>query len=129
MAFSHRMVTLAAVVAIPLGIAATSYTLTDTPEAPRVPPEVELGTTAPRPAGSAAPSRTPGPSRTPDAVKTPTPTGSPTAVPVPGATRTGTPGGTPPTRSTPTDTVVPGPPATVGDDDDDYLGDDLGDDS
>ncbi|RII18235.1 hypothetical protein DSC45_09990 [Streptomyces sp. YIM 130001] len=42
MAFSHRIAALAAVVAIPLGIAATSYALTDSPETPKVPPKVEL---------------------------------------------------------------------------------------
>ncbi|UYQ61676.1 small hydrophilic protein [Streptomyces peucetius] len=53
MAFTHRMVTLAAVVAIPLGIAATSYALTDAPETPQVPPAVELDAT-PRPASPPA---------------------------------------------------------------------------
>lgn len=52
MAFTHRMVTLAAVVAIPLGIAATSYALTDSPEPPKAPPKVELE--------SRSPSATPG---------------------------------------------------------------------
>ncbi|MEV3990787.1 small hydrophilic protein [Streptomyces sp. NPDC049837] len=121
MAFTHRMVTLAAVVAIPLGIAATSYTLTDTPEAPKVPPEVELGT-SPRPSGSPEPSRTtPGPGRTASA--------TPTGVPVPSTTRPPAPKDTPPARTLPTDTVVPGPPATAGDDDDDDLGDDIGDEN
>ncbi|ORT60276.1 hypothetical protein [Streptomyces sp. CB03238] len=132
MAFSQRMVTLAAVVAIPLGIAATSYTLTDTPEAPMVPPEVELGTTTPRPAGStgssAEPSRTPGPST--GAGTSAGPGRTPTGVPVPSATQQRAPSGTPPApRTMPTDTVVPGPPATAGDDDDDDLGDDAGDEN
>ncbi|MEV0227008.1 small secreted hydrophilic protein [Streptomyces sp. NPDC050704] len=61
MVFSHRMAALAAVVAIPLGIAATSYALTDSPESPKVPPKVELDS------GS--------PSATPPTVK-PTPTPS-----------------------------------------------------
>lgn len=39
MAFSPRLAALAAVVAVPLGIAATSYAMTDSPEAPKVPPE------------------------------------------------------------------------------------------
>lgn len=42
MAFSHRLAALAAVVAIPLGIAATSYALTDRPEPAKSPPKVEL---------------------------------------------------------------------------------------
>ncbi|QIP86890.1 small hydrophilic protein [Streptomyces sp. Tu 2975] len=92
MAFTHRMATLAAVVAIPLGIAATSYALTDAPETPRVPPAVELDAT-PRPA-SPAPSATPGG----------TPSGSPSATPaIPRPTG---------------DAVVPGPAATDDDDDD-----------
>ncbi|WPO74291.1 small secreted hydrophilic protein [Streptomyces sp. KN37] len=52
MVFSHRMAALAAVVAIPLGIAATSYALTDSPEPPKAPPKVELE--------SRSPSTTPG---------------------------------------------------------------------
>lgn len=47
MVFSHRMAALAAVVAIPLGIAATSYALTDSPEPPKVPPKVELDSGSP----------------------------------------------------------------------------------
>ncbi|MEU0372133.1 small hydrophilic protein [Streptomyces sp. NPDC006283] len=92
MTFTHRMATLAAVVAIPLGIAATSYALTDAPETPRVPPAVELDAT-PRPA--------------------PPPTGSPAGTP------SGTPAGTPPSTAPTSDAVVPGPPATDDDDDDD----------
>ncbi|MEU9900923.1 small secreted hydrophilic protein [Streptomyces phaeochromogenes] len=56
MVFSHRMAALAAVVVIPLGIAATSYALTDSPEAPKVPPKVELE--------SGSPSATPTPTGT-----------------------------------------------------------------
>ncbi|MEV0603767.1 small secreted hydrophilic protein [Streptomyces sp. NPDC050315] len=56
MAFSQRMAVLAAVVAIPLGIAATSYVLTDSPETPKAPPKVELDSGSP----SAGPTR-PGP--------------------------------------------------------------------
>ncbi|MFJ5259217.1 small secreted hydrophilic protein [Streptomyces sp. NPDC088387] len=50
MVFSHRMAALAAVVVIPLGIAATSYALTDHQESPKVPAKVELdsGTPSPR---------------------------------------------------------------------------------
>ncbi|NGO13285.1 small secreted hydrophilic protein [Streptomyces sp. HC44] len=58
MVFSHRMAALAAVVAIPLGIAATSYALTDSPESPKVPPKVELDSGSP----SVTPSKKPTPS-------------------------------------------------------------------
>ncbi|MFJ2770137.1 small secreted hydrophilic protein [Streptomyces sp. NPDC087300] len=47
MVFSHRMAALAAVVAIPLGIAATSYALTDSPQSPKAPPKVELESGSP----------------------------------------------------------------------------------
>lgn len=57
MVFSHRVAALAAVVAIPLGIAATSYALTDSPEAPKVPPKVELDSGSPT--GSPSPRSTP----------------------------------------------------------------------
>ncbi|UUU34506.1 small secreted hydrophilic protein [Streptomyces sp. CA-210063] len=51
MVFSRRIAALAAVVAIPLGIAATSFALTDSPQAPKVPPKVELesGSSSPMP--------------------------------------------------------------------------------
>ncbi|MFC8246439.1 small secreted hydrophilic protein [Streptomyces chartreusis] len=49
MAFSHRIAALAAVVAIPLGIAATSFALTDRPKSPEVPPRVELDSGSPTP--------------------------------------------------------------------------------
>ncbi|MEU6102557.1 small secreted hydrophilic protein [Streptomyces flaveolus] len=54
MVFSRRMAALAAVVLIPLGIAATSFALTDSPQKPGVPAEVELesGSPAPEPASS-----------------------------------------------------------------------------
>ncbi|MGW3627176.1 small hydrophilic protein [Streptomyces sp. NPDC000880] len=96
MAFSHRMATLAAVVAIPLGVAATSYALTDSPKPPTVPREVQLDSTPSR-------TTTPGASRSPTAPGPPPPT--------PSATGTA-----------PIDSVVPGPSAT-GDDDDDDIGD------
>ncbi|MFJ8646583.1 small hydrophilic protein [Streptomyces sp. NPDC093546] len=123
MAFTHRMATLAAVVAIPLGIAATSYVLTDSPEAPHVPPEVELDAT-PRPGGSVSTGAGAG-------SQSPTPTAPAPASPSPSAvppSRTYAPGGTP--GGTPTDAVVPVPPAAPapapapGDDDDDDFGDD-----
>ncbi|WP_332113023.1 small secreted hydrophilic protein [Streptomyces sp. ActVer] len=64
MVFSHRMAALAAVVVIPLGIAATSYALTDSPESPKVPPKVELesGSPSAAPTSTASPTPTPTPS-------------------------------------------------------------------
>ncbi|MCR3732283.1 small secreted hydrophilic protein [Streptomyces phaeochromogenes] len=64
MVFSHRMAALAAVVVIPLGIAATSYALTDSPESPKVPPKVELesGSPSATPTSTASPTATPTPS-------------------------------------------------------------------
>ncbi|GAA2263904.1 hypothetical protein GCM10010145_40630 [Streptomyces ruber] len=47
MAFSRRMAALAAVVVIPLGIAATSFALTDSPQSPKIPPQVELESGSP----------------------------------------------------------------------------------
>ncbi|MFJ6569266.1 small secreted hydrophilic protein [Streptomyces sp. NPDC091292] len=47
MDFSHRMAALAAVVVIPLGIAATSFALSDRPESPKVPAKVELESGSP----------------------------------------------------------------------------------
>ncbi|MET8055847.1 small hydrophilic protein [Streptomyces microflavus] len=97
MAFSPRLAALAAVVAVPLGIAATSYAMTDTPEAPKVPPAVQLDE---RPGGTPPP----GPSASPSAPASPSSPSSPSS--------TG-------------DDVVPGPSAADGDDDDDDdLGDD-----
>ncbi|MGC9542913.1 small secreted hydrophilic protein [Streptomyces sp. UG1] len=58
MVFSHRIAALAAVVAIPLGIAATSFALTDRPESPEVPPRVELDSGSPTPS-PARPTPTP----------------------------------------------------------------------
>ncbi|GGJ90615.1 hypothetical protein GCM10011583_22540 [Streptomyces camponoticapitis] len=106
MAFSLRLAALAAVVVVPLGIAATSYAMTDGPEAPKVPPGVQLDDTP-----SGTPSGTPsdpggaGPGG-------PSPTGSPTGPP------TGSP------DDSPGDDIVPGPSAGDGDDDDDDFGDD-----
>ncbi|MEU3603852.1 small hydrophilic protein [Streptomyces sp. NPDC035033] len=96
MSFTHRMAGLVAVVAVPLGIAATSYALTDEPEAPRVPPAVHLST-PPTPTGPTAP--------------TPTAPASPTSAP---------PAPTAPSAPPPSDSVVPGPSATGDDDDDDH---------
>ncbi len=49
MVFSRRMAALAAVVLIPLGIAATSFALTDSPPDPKVPAKVELESGSPSP--------------------------------------------------------------------------------
>ncbi|MFD5702370.1 MULTISPECIES: small secreted hydrophilic protein [Streptomyces] len=69
MVFSHRIAALAAVVAIPLGIAVTSYALTDSPSSPKVPPKVELDSGSP----STAPTK---PQPTPsDQVISPPPVG------------------------------------------------------
>ncbi|WP_405607684.1 small hydrophilic protein [Streptomyces sp. NBC_01511] len=105
MAFSPRLAALAAVVAVPLGIAATSYAMTDSPQAPKVPPGVQLDNSP-----SDTRSDTPGDrgSTGPGASPTGTPAGKPT----------GSPG------ETPGNTVVPGPSAADGDDDDDDFGDD-----
>ncbi len=56
MAFSQRMAALTAVVAIPLGVAATSYALTDDPEEPAPPARVEMEGGRSSPPGSAPPS-------------------------------------------------------------------------
>ncbi|MFI5802871.1 small hydrophilic protein [Streptomyces sp. NPDC051561] len=80
MAFTHRLATLAAVVAIPLGIAATSYALTDAPRAPEVPPKVEL-TGGPQKPGGPSPSA---PAASPSGTPTGTPSGD-SVVPGPSA--------------------------------------------
>ncbi|MGW8489970.1 small hydrophilic protein [Streptomyces sp. NPDC055886] len=102
MAFSPRLAALAAVVAVPLGIAATSYAMTDTSEAPKVPPTVRLEESPPGtpPPGGGTP---------------PSGSTSPSGFPTPSDSST-------PTR-TPDSSVVPGPSAADDDDDDDF-GDD-----
>ncbi|GCB50103.1 small secreted hydrophilic protein [Streptomyces sp. NL15-2K] len=61
MVFSRRMAALAAVVMIPLGIAATSFALSDSPEAPKVPRQVELDSGSPSPTPTPTrPAPTPG---------------------------------------------------------------------
>jgi hypothetical protein len=47
MVFTRRMAALAAVVLIPLGIAATSFALTDRPREPGAPSSVELESGSP----------------------------------------------------------------------------------
>lgn len=72
MAFSQRMAALTAVVAIPLGVAATSYALTDDPEEPTPPARVEMEGGTSSPSGSTPPS--PAPEGTPsDEVVSPPP--------------------------------------------------------
>ncbi|MFE5756241.1 small secreted hydrophilic protein [Streptomyces massasporeus] len=65
MVFSRRMAALSAVVLIPLGIAATSYALADSPASPRVPSqkvELDHGSPTPTPTSTLRPGRqaTPG---------------------------------------------------------------------
>ncbi|MFI2631583.1 small secreted hydrophilic protein [Streptomyces collinus] len=58
MVFSRRMAALSAVVLIPLGIAATSYALADSPASPRVPSQqVELDHGSPTPTSTLRPSQ------------------------------------------------------------------------
>ncbi|MDI3403077.1 small secreted hydrophilic protein [Streptomyces cavernicola] len=71
MAFSHRMAALAAVVAIPLGIAATSYALTDSPEPPKSPPKLELDSGSPSPSGSGSGTSKPKPTPSDEVVSRP----------------------------------------------------------
>ncbi|MBB4715776.1 hypothetical protein BJ965_005658 [Streptomyces luteogriseus] len=60
MVFSRRMAALSAVVLIPLGIAATSYALADSPKAPEVPaPRMELDHGSPTPTSTSIPPRRP----------------------------------------------------------------------
>ncbi|MFH9610373.1 small hydrophilic protein [Streptomyces sp. NPDC017448] len=105
MAFSPRLAALAAVVAVPLGIAATSYAMTDTSEAPKVPPAVRLEES---------------PRGTPPASGGPAPSGPVSSEPAPGGP---VPSGSAAPSRTPDGSVVPGPSAADDDDDDDF-GDD-----
>ncbi|GAA3498739.1 hypothetical protein GCM10019016_058420 [Streptomyces prasinosporus] len=76
MVLTRRMAALAAVVLIPLGVAATSFALADSPAPPEVPPRVELdgGSSAPTPT---APSERPGPTPGDEVVSRPPVTDSP----------------------------------------------------
>ncbi|WP_369168760.1 small secreted hydrophilic protein [Streptomyces sp. R28] len=82
MAFTRRMAALSAVVLIPLGIAATSFALTDRPASPKVPSEVvlESGSPTPPPTPVVTPKPTPTPDTTPtdEVVSRPPVTDSPT---------------------------------------------------
>ncbi|CAM5474662.1 small secreted hydrophilic protein [Streptomyces purpurascens] len=62
MVFSRRMAALSAVVLIPLGIAATSYALADSPQSPKVPSQqVELDNRSPTPTSTLTPASKPTP--------------------------------------------------------------------
>ncbi|MET7294087.1 small secreted hydrophilic protein [Streptomyces griseoloalbus] len=76
MVFTRRMAALAAVVLIPLGVAATSFALSDSPEPPKVPPRVELDSGSPAPP-STAPSTSPEPTPSDEVVSRPPLTDSP----------------------------------------------------
>ncbi|MFJ7137317.1 small secreted hydrophilic protein [Streptomyces fungicidicus] len=76
MVFTRRMAALAAVVLIPLGVAATSFALADSPAPPKVPPRVELDSGSPTPT-STAPSARPEPTPSDEVVSRPPVTDSP----------------------------------------------------
>ncbi|CAL9434534.1 small secreted hydrophilic protein [Streptomyces griseomycini] len=76
MVFTRRMAALAAVVLIPLGVAATSFALADGPEPPKVPPRVELDSGSPAPTPT-APSARPEPTPSDEVVSRPPVTDSP----------------------------------------------------
>ncbi|CAL9586078.1 small secreted hydrophilic protein [Streptomyces sp. Tu 3180] len=76
MVFTRRMAALAAVVLIPLGVAATSFALADSPEPPKVPPRVELDSGSPTPTPT-APSARPEPTPSDEVVSRPPVTDSP----------------------------------------------------
>jgi hypothetical protein len=80
MTFSRRMATLAAVVLIPVAIAGTSYLLTEDPEPPSVPSEVELDETQREQGGDQGQdqdgTRSPSPSATPTEEVVPRPSAS-----------------------------------------------------
>jgi hypothetical protein len=105
MTFTHRMATLAAVVLIPVGIAATSYLLSDDPPEPSVPSEVELSEDP-----SLSDQRQDPGSGSPDDTTGENPGESPHESP--GDTGSGTP-------SEPNEEVVPRPSATEGSIDED----------
>ncbi|MGV9310972.1 small secreted hydrophilic protein [Streptomyces sp. NPDC003691] len=73
MLFSHRIAALIAVVAIPLGIAVTSYALTDSSDTPKVPPKVKLdsGTPSGSPGGPTGTAGSPGPTQGDETVAPP----------------------------------------------------------
>ncbi|MFF8956978.1 hypothetical protein [Streptomyces sp. NPDC014894] len=125
MVFSHRIAALAAVVAIPLGIAVTSYALTDSPDDRKVPPKVELQTSTP--AGS---SGSPGAPQSPEPGSPESSAGPSSPRPVPSDETVTT--QQPSTPSQPVDETVSGPPVREnppgGGDDNDDDGNGQGDD-
>ncbi|MGW9492813.1 small secreted hydrophilic protein [Streptomyces prasinus] len=76
MVFTRRMAALAAVVLIPLGVAATSYALSDSPARPTVPSRVELDSGSPTPSATDPSGRT-GPTPSEEVVDRPPVTDSP----------------------------------------------------
>lgn len=114
MVFSHRIAALAAVVAIPLGIAVTSYALTDSPDDRKVPPKVELESGSPT-----GPPSSPPPVPRDETVAPPAVSENPSGVQPSGANPGGGNTPAPPTPKHPTS-----PPVNSGDDDDNGQGDD-----
>jgi hypothetical protein len=129
MVFTHRIAALAAVVAIPLGIAVTSYALTDTPDDRKVPTKVELDSSSPTAGSPGSPQNPQSPRPEPsDETVSPPPVGE-------------TPGGTTPSTD-PSTSASTSPSASAstspspsgddddgpGQDDDGPGGDDNGDD-
>ncbi|MFJ7418045.1 hypothetical protein ACIQXD_05450 [Streptomyces uncialis] len=126
MVFTHRIAALAAVVAIPLGIAVTSYALTDSPDDRKVPQKVELESGSP--SGSAG---SPRPTPSDETVAPPSMDGTPSGTTPDGGKSTA------PDKPTdkPTKKPTSKPPAGddnnddgPGGDDDGPGGDDSGDD-
>ncbi|WP_329561427.1 hypothetical protein OG711_29045 [Streptomyces uncialis] len=126
MVFTHRIAALAAVVAIPLGIAVTSYALTDSPDDRKVPQKVELESGSP--SGSAG---SPRPTPSDETVAPPSMDGTPSGTTPDGGRSTA------PDKPTdkPTKKPTSKPPAGddnnddgPGGDDDGPGGDDFGDD-
>ncbi|WP_405645757.1 hypothetical protein [Streptomyces uncialis] len=126
MVFTHRIAALAAVVAIPLGIAVTSYALTDSPDDRKVPQKVELESGSP--SGSAG---SPRPTPSDETVAPPSMDGTPSGTTPDGGRSTA------PDKPTdkPTKKPTSKPPAGddnnddgPGGDDDGPGGDDSGDD-
>ncbi|MER6913000.1 hypothetical protein ABT354_15135 [Streptomyces sp. NPDC000594] len=123
MVFSHRIAALAAVVAIPLGIAVTSYALTDSPDDRKVPPKVELPT-----AGTSADPSVPPPSPATADPSQPTPS-SPQDETVQAPSPKDTPKQPPVDETVEPPPVKENPPGDDDNDDDGPGGDDGGDDA
>ncbi|MEU0689783.1 hypothetical protein [Streptomyces uncialis] len=127
MVFTHRIAALAAVVAIPLGIAVTSYALTDSPDDRKVPQKVELESGSP--SGSAG---SPRPTPSDETVAPPTVDGTPSDTTPDGGKSTAPDKPTDKPTEKPTKKPTSKPPAGdddgPGGDDDGPGGDDSGDD-